>query len=74
MISDQMKGLIDENIAVLSQSYNQKSKSNEGATAAVVTDGTQIRTYINCVTIKVDLANVLKIDGVSGKTKSKMLE
>lgn len=37
-------------------------------------DGTQIRTYINCVTIKVDLADVLGIEKVAGKTKTKMLQ
>jgi hypothetical protein len=70
-----MKHLIDDNIAILSQTYNQnkEKKGTEdkgGGAAAAVNDGTQVRSYINSVTIKVDLADVLRIDGAAGKTKS----
>ena len=82
-----MKAKIDEEIVVLAQKYandvaekkktkEQKKAEQSGEVVASQGDGTQIRAYINNVQIKVDINEVVQLEGDQPTTKSKgrMLE
>lgn len=81
-----MKAKIDEEIVVLAQQYandcadSKKTKEQKAAEkngeAVSMGDGTQIRAYINTVQIKVDINEVVRLDGdqPTAKSKGRMLE
>ena len=54
----------------------KKKKDDEDGENLALGDGTQIRTYINSVLIKIDIQEVIKLDGKDPPKggKSKMLE
>ena len=69
LVTDKMKSIIDDNIEVLRQDYSEllesrKAKESGNAEQAAggqaAGDGTQIRTYINNVMIKINMSEVIK--------------
>lgn len=83
LVTDRMKSLIDEQIIVLRQDYTEiKNKQQQAAIGGAADgaqgpqgDGTQIRTYINNVMIKVNMSEVIKSNtSKATKGKQEMLE
>ena len=56
MVNDKLKVMIDNYIHVLKQTF--KENDDEGDGDGVEGDGTQIRTYINSVTIKALMSDI----------------